>query len=275
MSISNLNKTVLMTIATGAMLYRQETPEGNVATTNPDAITSPTPTPNESDVATAEANAQAAAELKAKRLADVKAKFDNTVDVKEVSFYFRTVTDEKTKVKTKRPTVEMPVPVPSFEGIIKILENGGKGAELLQEAVAQVVIDQAREWVNDNENASADNAPYDKFTWEAIANLPKAERRGGGIPKETWDDFAAEYVSIMPSLTNKTKEQVELAAKVFVSKFVNAKTNKPVLKVLQDQLAIFVANTQKAEELEQPIVWLSNKLETLINTDDSNLLNNL
>lgn len=269
MSISRMFRQTILSTSI-AMQYRQSVDESNGAVTNETAIQTP------EQIAAAEANAQAdaaaAAELKAKRLEAVKAKFDNTVDIKEVSFYFRTVTDEKTKVKTKRPTVEMPLPVPSMEGVLAILEKGGKGLDLLLESVAQVIIDQAREYVNDNENVSAENFPYESMTWETIANLPKAERRGGGIPKEMWDDFQKEYVEIMPAVTNKTKEQVELASKVFVTKFANAKTNKPVLRVLQNQLGIFVSNTQKGEELEPVLTWLTNKLETLINTDESKLL---
>lgn len=220
------------------------------------------------------AAAQKEAESKA-RIAAVAAKFDNKVEVKEVDFGFRTMTDKDTKVKTKRPTVSLAIPFPSFEGVIAILEEGGKQKELLMEAVQDVIISQVREYVNENENANQDNFDETKFTWEYIANMPKSDRRGGGIPEEIWEAFKNNYIEIMPAITQKTKEQVELAAKVFVSKFANAKTNKPVLKVLQGQLALYINATQIGEEIEPVLTWLTTKLDTYINNDETKLLNAL
>lgn len=215
---------------------------------------------------------KAQAEARAELHTSIKANFNNLVDVQETNFHFRKVKDEKTGVETKRATVVLPVPAPSVEGLIAIIEAGGKGLELLMEAARDKIIEQAREHINENEAVTADNFPYDMLGWEKIANLPKAERRGGGIAKELWDDFAADYISVMPGVTGKNKESVELAAKVFVSKFAQAKTNKPVLKKLQEQLGIYVNNTTQGEQLAPVVEWLSNKLDTLIKTDETNLL---
>lgn len=224
---------------------------------------------------TAEQKAEQAAAAEAARTelhGKIKANFNNLVDVSETNFHFRKVTDEATKIATKRPTVTVPVPAPSVEGIVAILETGGKGLDLLLEAVRDVIIEQAREFINGDEKLTADNFPYDKLSWEYIANLPKAARRGSGISKDTWDEFSEDYVSVMPAITGKTKESVELAAKVFTSKFQNAKTNKPVLKLLQDQLGIYANATTRGEEMAPVIEWLSNKLDTLIKTDETSLL---
>jgi hypothetical protein len=215
---------------------------------------------------------QAANEAREALHTSIKANFDNKVDVLDTNFHFRKVKDEASGVETKRPTVTIPVPAPSVEGIIAIIEAGGKGLDLLLEAVRDKVVEQARDQVNEKEDITADNFDYTKLSWEAIANMPKAERRGGGIAKELWDDFAADYVSVMPGVTGKKKEAVELAAKVFVSKFANAKTNKPVLKVLQEQLGLYINNTTRGEEMAPVVEWLSNKLDTLIKTDETNLL---
>lgn len=205
----------------------------------------------------------------------IKANFNNQVDVLDTNFHFRKVKDPETKLETKRPTVTIPVPAPSVEGLVAIIEGGGKGLELLLEAARGTVLEQAREYINDNEGVTEANFPYDKLAWDFIANLPKAERRGGGIAKELWEDFAKDYAEVMPAATGKTKESVELAAKVFVSKFANAKTNKPVLKLLQEQLGIYINNTTQGEQFAPVVEWLSNKLDTLINTDETNLLLNL
>lgn len=253
---------------------------GAAASAAPDpAAGNPASTPTAAPELSAEDKAKqeaAAAVAKEELHSGIKAKFNNLVDISDTAFHFRKVTDPDTKIETKRATVNIPVPAPSVEGIIHILENGGeKQIALLMEAVRDKILEQARDIINENESINENNFPYEKLSWEFISNLPKAERRGGGIPKEMWDEFAKDYVAIMPALTGKKTEAVELAAKVFTSKFVNSKTNKPVLKLLQQQLTIYMNNTTAAEQFTPVLDWLTSKLETLINTDETNLLLNL
>lgn len=258
----NIAKYKLSVLAIAAGLYRDEATEGNSG-----AAAAPELTAEQKAAAD-----KVTAEAKEKLHTEIKANFNNLVDVNETSFHFRKVKDAETGIETKRPTVTIPVPAPSVEGLIAIIEAGGKGLELLIEAARDKVLEQAREYINDTTDVTSDNFPYSNLAWDFIANLPKAERRGGGIAKELWEDFAADYVEIMPGLTGKSKDKIEVAAKIFVSKFANAKTNKPVLKVLEGQLAIYLENTTKAEQFAPVIEWLSSKLETLIKTDETNLL---
>lgn len=208
-------------------------------------------------------------------LPKVQAKFDNTVDVQEVNFSFRKVTDEKTGLESKRPTITLPVLKPSVEGLVKIFENGGKGLELLLEAAADVVISRAREIINENEEITAENFPYEELTWEKIANLPKAERRGGGISKETWEEFIKDYVAVMPALTGKTVEKVENASRNFANKFAAVKTNKKVLQLLVDQLGIYVEGAPNAEQYVECINFLTEKADKLMNMSEEEMLANL
>jgi hypothetical protein len=267
-----ISKVYMLAVAMSAMAYRQEAVvEGQTGQAAAPAAT-PVATSTVKSPEELAAEAQANAELHTK----IKANFNNKVDVLDTSFHFRKVKDPDTKIETKRATVTLPIPSLSLEGIVDILENGSpKAQELLLEACRAVILDAAREKINEDENISAANFPYEILGWDFIANLPKAERRGGGIAKELWDDFAADYIAIMPGITGKTKESVELAAKVFTTKFANAKTNKPVLKLLEQQLGIYINNTTQGEQFAPVVEWLSNKLETLQSTDETSLLLNL
>ena len=206
---------------------------------------------------------------------NIQANFDNTVDVKEYKFHFKTVKDKESGIETKRPTIEIKLPVPSVEGIIAILEAGGKQLELLQSAVSDIVVAQARSLLSDNENMTADNFPYAQCTWEFIANMPEAEKRGRGIPKEVWEEFAADYIEVMPSITGKTSEQVALAAKLFLNRFQQVKTNKPVIGKLREQLAIYANNSKQAENFADCIKFLDDKANDLLEADETALLANL
>jgi len=78
-----------------------------------------------------------------------------------------------------------------------------------------------------------------KLTIDAIANLPPSERKGAGIAKEVWKQFAEDYIAIMPSLQGKSVENVTNAAKIFVARMQPCKTNKPVLSRLKDYLNLY------------------------------------
>jgi|SRR5579863_294169 len=204
----------------------------------------------------------------------IVARFNNMVDAKEMKFSFKT--DKETGFK--RPTVELSLPVLSVEGLVDILQNGDtrpKELELVMDALSEVVYDQARSIVNEKEDLTQENFPLDKVTWAFIANMPKAERRGGGIAKETWEEFAKDYIEVMPQATGKKPEQVGLAAKLLSLKFAPVKTQKPVITMLQSQLGIYVTNSPNAEQYADCIEFLNKKAELLLNMSDEDLLANL
>lgn len=200
----------------------------------------------------------------------IEANFNKLLDEKEVKFSFRTVKDEATGLESKRPTIEQKIPVPSIEGIIAILEAGGKQLEMLQEVVADVIYQRARELLADDEKLT--EVPVELLSWEVISNLPKAERKGRGIAKEVWDEFSKDYISVMPAVTGKTAEQVGNAAKIFLNKFSQVKTNKPVIKLLQAQLALYLTSSPNAETFSECVEFLSNKADTLLQADEAALL---
>lgn len=201
---------------------------------------------------------------------EISANFDNKVDVRDFKFNFK-----KDELGNKRASVELKLPVPSVEGIITILQAGGKGLELLLDSVADVIASQARSIVNDKEDISQDTFPTEQLLWDFIANLPKAERRGGGISKELWEAFALDYTAVMPSVTGKSIEAVGNAAKIYLNKFNAVKTNKPVLKLLKDQLSLYLVNSTSAENFTDCVEFLLNKADTLLAMDDAALLSNL
>lgn len=196
---------------------------------------------------------------------------NENVTSREVKFHFK-----KNELGDRRPTVELTIPVLSYAGVINVLEKGSpKEIDMLLEAVAEVVVSQARSFVNDQEDISQENFPFDKLTWEFIANMPKAERRGGGISKEIWEEFGKDYATVMPGVTGKTAEHVGNAVKLYLTKFTSIKSNKPVLNKLKDQLGIYIEHTQNGEDFAQCVEFLLNKVEVLLKADDSSLLENL
>lgn len=200
----------------------------------------------------------------------IQANFDKNVDKIDVKFNFK-----KDELGNKRPSVELNIPVPSVEGITEILLAGGKQLELLQEAVQSIIIAQTRNIVNEKEDITQENFPFEQLTWEFISNIEPKERRGGGIPKDTWEEFAKDYIEVMPALTGKTAEQVGSAAKIYLNKFSSVKTAKPILKLLKEQLSLYVTNSPNAETYAECVDFLVGKADKLLTMTDEDLLKNL
>ena len=201
--------------------------------------------------------------------------FDNKLDYKEAKFGFRKVTDKETGVETKRNTVELAkIPVPSIEGIVAILEAGGKSLDLLLEAVTEVVLTRARDYINENESVTSENFDYAVLDWNVIANLEKEDRRSG-ISKETWDDFAKDYVEVMPAVSGATAEQCATAAKIFVTKFAAVKTKKDLIGKLKIRLSMYVEHSPKAGEFAEVVELLLKKADKLIEAKEVSLEDSL
>lgn len=201
--------------------------------------------------------------------------FNNKLDFKEAKFNFRKQKDEATGVETKRATVELSkLPVPSVEGIVAILETGGKALDLLLEAVSDVVVARARDVINENESITSDNFDYSQCDWNIIANLEKEDRRSG-ISKETWEDFAVDYVEVMPAISGTTKEQSANAAKIFAGKFASIKSKKDVIAKLKLRLAMYAEHSPKAAEFAECIDFLFKKADKLIQAKEESLEDNL
>jgi hypothetical protein len=215
-------------------------------------------------------NPQVSQDAAVEHMRTIVPNFDKTLDVRDFKFNFK-----KDEFGNKRPSVELKLPVPSVEGLISIIEVGGKGLDLLLDAAADIVVSQARTIVNDKEDISQDTFPMQEVLWDFIANMPKAERRGGGISKEVWESFAKDYVEVMPSVTGKTSDQVANAAKILLNKFAQVKNQKPVIKLLKDQLSIYITNSTNAETYSECVDFLLNKADTLLNITEADLLANL
>jgi hypothetical protein len=213
-------------------------------------------------------------------LENIRVNFDFSVNTREVAFNFKKSVDKKSGIETVRNAVNLALPYPSVEGIIAILEGsadeeGNKGLELLLGAMEDVVNSQARSMLADNLELNAATFPVDSVSWEFIANLPKAQRRGGGIPKETWEEFTEDYIAVMVEATGKSVDQVTNAAKILKGKLQAVKTAVPVLTLLVEQLGVYLTSSPNSEDFAECVEFLLSKAETFLSVTDEDLLANL
>lgn len=188
---------------------------------------------------------------------------DPNVQYERATFRFK-----KDKMGNKRPNVELHLPVPSNKGLVNILTKGGKGLELLREAIYDVVRGVAADFVSADEKISQDTLPVDKLLWDAIANMPKEDRRSSTIPQEQWEAFAKDYIEVMPGVTGKSAEAVGNAVEVYMKKFSIVKTNKPVLNKLKEQISLYTDRSPNAENFSDILELLTKRIDTYLAADD-------
>jgi len=212
----------------------------------------------------------------------IEANYDFSVTPELTKFNFKKSKDKDTGIETVRDPVELVLPYSSVQGIIDIIEGKhleegqpNKGLDLLLDIMKDTVNSAARDLLYEDYKLNAGTFPVDKVSWEHIANIPKVARRGGGIPKEVWEAFAEDYCTIMPDITGKSIDAVANAAKCLSNKLSSCRTNKPVLNLLVEQLAVYADNSANLEEFQDCVEFLVNKADTLLNASDADLLANL
>jgi hypothetical protein len=106
-----------------------------------------------------------------------------------------------------------------------------------------------------------------KINLETIANLPKSERNT--IGKEDLEQFAKDYVEVMPGITGKDVKKVELAASIFIQRYKPVAGKKDVLETLAGQLAVFVDNAgeELVERNARVVSYLVDKAQELLSID--------
>lgn len=211
---------------------------------------------------------------------------------RKTSYRFNEVKDEATGTSTKRDAVAVDIPVPNLQGIIQVIQKGAtaknagsvvgailsdeqkhdiKALDYLIEVLGDAVVKEIRGYVSDNANASQDTIPWNKYTFEAIANMPAGIRGATSIAKELWDKFAKSYVTVM-SLNGITAEIAAVRAGVFVQKFRPLTGNperKTIIENLMGTLAIYLERSadKDKEEFSSILEFLDRKADELKKED--------
>lgn len=188
----------------------------------------------------------------------------------EVRFGYREKLDQATGMKTRRIPDLLTIDFPILADLV--LNASEKVQNLLQDAVNQVLVERARELLA---SYDAKTFPYVELDFEKIANLPPAQRKGGGIAQETWDAFIEDYKTIIVAVTGKTQDQVDNAAKILSKRLVGYKTSKDHLIFFAQMLALYQANSPNAAEYSDVVEFLTSKIEEGLNTTPEQALANL
>lgn len=179
-------------------------------------------------------------------------------------FNFRTVNG------VKRESIELSFPALTLQ---EAIDAGEKSIAYLESMIANEFSAAIRNILSEDLTITGqDNFPWNKLTWDAIITETESERKGRGIPKETWDDFIADFLHVMGSCSSKSETQLKNVASMIKAKLVPVKFNKPVLeKFLTDYLAIYVQSATRLEEFSDVVEFMQNKATEFLTLDQASL----
>lgn len=220
--------------------------------------------------------------LTGKNLAKIQPMLEaELVKLKEVPISFKTQEEideagKKTGIKSKREGWKAVIPEITFTGLLESLKDP-KQQDFILSLANDAIYAQYRAQVSDNPTwKNQDEVDLGQLTLEYISNLPAGERRGGGIAKETWDEFVRDYVAVMTVLqSDKDPSKITNAATIFAKRLQPVKTNKQVLPVLQTYLGTWFQNSEKKEDFQDVFEFLVTKITDFLQKDDSQLLDSL
>lgn len=227
------------------------------------------------------------------------------MEMQEVKFGFKETTkripdvtgklvpakDEKgNEIKIPAPkSVSLSIPQFSTKEDLLAIANSEdeKQVKLAVEALNAVILAQVKEQIEDarkeeadlwtgqeeddkgNITKSADGSFLDmaKLEWSYIAALPPGTRGAQAIPEEEWNDFAADYKTVIVH-HGKTSDQAEAGAKLLLKKFAPVKMNKKVVGALKENLLVWYANSSEASRFQKIYENLLGKANTLMQADE-------
>lgn len=185
------------------------------------------------------------------------------------------------KVIPAAPAYEVEIPLfDSVEDVAASLAVDAEGkfidpkqAALVFEALNNVILEQARAQINDDEFDREKGLDFSVLTFAHIANLPPAQRRGPAISEQKWEAFSADYIDVMQH-HGKTEDKAKAGAKLLVQKFQPVKLNKKVVQALKDNLQTWFANTtdENREEFQDIYENLVGKADQLLEKDEDALV---
>lgn len=178
-------------------------------------------------------------------------------------------TKKETK-ESKRAPVTLVLPLPTFPGVVSGLYEPKQLAYIL-DLLADQVMAAAREQIDDEDKPVNNQEDLDlrKLTLEYLANLPKAERTGGGISDTQWTGWAADYISVMPGITGKPlKPAIESSCELFTKKMAPVKGRKDVLGKLKSYINIYITKAPNAGDFTDVCDYIDRRLDTMLAAED-------
>lgn len=202
---------------------------------------------------------------------------------KEFSFFFRTdkIRDDEGKVigtGRKHPDVKGVLPIPTYPQMIEFLQQGGKEAELMLDALVDQIDKAARAQINDWREANGLDKDFtatafdlNKLTVTAIANTPRSERAGSAISDEDWTAMLDDYQHVMVHVVGYEEKKVKLAVMHFKVQLRRIANDKPAVQKLLDLLNVWASKTENLEDHTACYEQLVKKALKYLKAEDKNV----
>jgi hypothetical protein len=186
-------------------------------------------------------------------------------------------TDELGQEIQARSPLKLQVPIPTMTGLLRAMSDPKK-RDLILDIVGDAVREAVRQQVGDETNPvmKQEDLKVEFLSLDYLANLPKSERTGRGISKETWQEWVEDYIATIMEVSGSSQDKVGNQARLlYPGRLQPVKMQKKVLAFLSDQLNKWSANSPNAETYNDIKIFLQKKADEFLNLTEDDYVNNL
>lgn len=206
-----------------------------------------------------------------------------TLSATTFGFFFRTdkVRDDEGKVigtGRKHPDVKAVLPIPTYAELIESLQEGGKVAELILDAVTAEIDRAARAQINEwretnglDKDFTATAFDLAKLDIAIIAATPKGERGGAAISDDDWTAFLEDYKHVMVHVVGYEEKKVNLAIMHFKVQLRRIKNDKAAVQKLLDLLNVWATKTENLEDYTACYEDLTKRAAKYLKAEEKNV----
>lgn len=198
--------------------------------------------------------------------------------IAEHKFTFKGAIDPETNKRGKpRAPLVLALPLPTMDGIIGAISSNSQALEWVQEVIQNEILGHVRDKISgdDPEWRAQEDVDFSKLSISFIANLPKAERTGGGISKEVWEAWATDYREVMVGEFARDPKKAAASCDLLFKKFNPVKTQKKIITILLDELNKWFSKTSMQDQFASCYAFLAEKGQKLLEEDEEKLANSL
>lgn len=205
--------------------------------------------------------------------------------------------------KTKRPSFETVIPVPTLESIFQLPEGSLPRKDVMEEQVTgkdekgndvktlvkvgeeyaqpehKAIFEMIQDYLADTGKAIVDDAddndsvsfPDGTFDFALLSRKPKYERKGGSIQKELLENLCESYGKVMKE-QGKPEKGIKIAQHYFMKRAKGLDSVRPeIVQKMQANLSAWFLSLEEADQAKfaQPYELLNNRITAALAEDAS------
>lgn len=175
------------------------------------------------------------------------------------------------------PPIRLSVQIPDWDELAGMIDTGRKPSahnidksrlQLLEDAILSVFFEHAQTIANSDQELTTDTFPSDDLQWDSLSAMHSGSRWRRAALTTQMAALMDDYVIVMPVITGKAVERVNLAAMIMLSDFEQVTHDKKSIAIIRDQLVTYAEQAPNALQHIDAIAYLLYRIDVLLDLEN-------